>query len=252
VAVIDGKILLADDETDIADLMEEVLRQDGFQDIRKAYNGADAVNICREFQPDAVILDIMLPDIDGLEVCRQIREFSYCSILFLSSKNDDVDKILGLASGGDDYITKPFSPREVVFRVKAQLRRQRYQACPRERAPPPPQRYQASPAQDTGSVLTAGPLALDKESGRVYKDGREIALTGREFLLLSYLMENTDKIISKERLYEQVWGEASSICDNTIMVHIRHIREKTETDPSRPQQLITVKGLGYKLRKRIK
>ena len=217
--------------------MEEVLLQDGFRDIRKAYNGADAVNICRECQPDAVILDIMLPDIDGLEVCRQIREFSYCSILFLSSKNDDVDKILGLASGGDDYITKPFSPREVVFRVKAQLRRQR---------------YQTSPAQDTGSVLTAGPLSLDKESGRVYKDGREIALTGREFLLLSYLMENTDKIISKERLYEQVWGEASSICDNTIMVHIRHIREKTETDPSRPQQLITVKGLGYKLRKRIK
>lgn len=237
VAVIDGKILLTDDEKDIADLIEEVLRQDGFQDIRKAYNGADAVNICREFQPDAVILDIMLPDIDGLEVCRQIREFSYCSILFLSSKNDDVDKILGLASGGDDYITKPFSPREVVFRIKAQLRRQR---------------YQASPAQDTGSVLTAGPLSLDKESGRVYKDGREIALTGREFLLLSYLMENTDKIISKERLYEQVWGEASSICDNTIMVHIRHIREKTETDPSRPQHLITVKGLGYKLRKRIK
>ena len=124
-----------------------------------------------------------------------------------------------------------------MFRVKAQLRRQR---------------YQASPAQNTGSVLTAGPLSLDKESGRVYKDGREIALTGREFLLLSYLMENADKIISKERLYEQVWGEASSICDNTIMVHIRHIREKTETDPSRPQQLITVKGLGYKLRKRIK
>ncbi|WP_373265204.1 response regulator transcription factor [Hungatella hathewayi] len=233
----DGKILLADDEKDIADLMEEVLLQDGFRDIRKAYNGADAVNICRDFQPDAVILDIMLPDIDGLEVCRQIREFSYCSILFLSSKNDDVDKILGLASGGDDYITKPFSPREVVFRVKAQLRRQR---------------YQTSPSQDTGSVLTAGPLSLDKESGRVYKDGCEIALTGREFLLLSYLMENTDKIISKERLYEQVWGEASSICDNTIMVHIRHIREKTETDPSRPQQLITVKGLGYKLRKRIK
>ena len=99
----------------------------------------------------------MLPDIDGLEVCRQIREFSYCSILFLSSKNDDVDKILGLASGGDDYITKPFSPREVVFRVKAQLRRQR---------------YQASPAQDTGSVLTAGPLSLDKESGRVLRQER--------------------------------------------------------------------------------
>lgn len=232
-----GKILLVDDEKDIADLIEETLRQDGFQSIQKAHTGMEALQACREFKPDVVVLDIMLPDIDGIEVCKKLREFSLCSVLFLSSKNDDVDKILGLASGGDDYITKPFSPREVVFRVKAQLRRQR---------------YQTSPAQDTGSVLTAGPLSLDKESGRVYKDGREIALTGREFLLLSYLMENTDKIISKERLYEQVWGEASSICDNTIMVHIRHIREKTETDPSRPQQLITVKGLGYKLRKRIK
>ena len=233
----ENKILLVDDEKDIVELMEEVLQKEGFHWIQKACTGGEALQICRDFQPNVIVLDIMLPDIDGLEVCRQIREFSYCSILFLSSKNDDVDKILGLASGGDDYITKPFSPREVVFRVKAQLRRQR---------------YQTSPAQDTGSVLTAGPLSLDKESGRVYKDGREIALTGREFLLLSYLMENTDKIISKERLYEQVWGEASSICDNTIMVHIRHIREKTETDPSRPQQLITVKGLGYKLRKRIK
>ena len=178
----------------------------------------------------------MLPDMDGLEVCRRIREFSYCSILFLSSRNDDIDKILGLSSGGDDYITKPFSPREVAFRVKAQLRRQRYQNAP-------------SPA--VSSVLTAGPLSLDQESGRVWKNGREISLTGREFLLLSYLMENTDKIISKERLYEQVWGESSCICDNTIMVHIRHLREKTEADPSKPQQLITVKGLGYKLKKRI-
>lgn len=232
----DSKILLVDDEKDIVDLMEEVLRQDGFLEIRRAYRGSEAVTLCRKFQPDAVILDVMLPDMDGLEVCRRIREFSYCSILFLSSRNDDIDKILGLSSGGDDYITKPFSPREVAFRVKAQLRRQRYQNAP-------------SPA--VSSVLTAGPLSLDQESGRVWKNGREISLTGREFLLLSYFMENTDKIISKERLYEQVWGESSCICDNTIMVHIRHLREKTEADPSKPQQLITVKGLGYKLKKRI-
>mgnify|MGYP002550933805 CR=1 FL=1 len=234
-AVIDGKILLADDEKDIADLMEEVLLQDGFRDIRKAYNGADAVNICREFQPDAVILDIMLPDIDGLEVCRQIREFSYCSILFLSSKNDDVDKILGLSCGGDDYVTKPFSPREIVFRIKAQLRRQQ---------------YQSSTQSNSNDLLTVGTLTLDKESSRIYKAGQEIELTGREFFLLSYLMENANKIISKERLYEQVWGEYSSICDNTIMVHIRHIREKIEDTPSSPTQLVTVKGLGYKLKKR--
>ncbi|MCC2818427.1 response regulator transcription factor [Enterocloster sp. OA13] len=232
----ENKILLVDDEKDIVDLVEEVLRKEGFRVIQKAYNGTDALKICRDFQPDVIVLDIMLPDIDGLEVCRQIRQFSYCSILFLSSKNDDVDKILGLSWGGDDYVTKPFSPREVVFRIKAQLRRQQYQT--------------ASPLQE-GTSLTVGPLRIDKESCRAYKGGQEIGLTGREYLLLTYLMENADKIISKERLYEQVWGEYSSICDNTIMVHIRHLREKIEDIPSQPQQLITVKGLGYKLKKRI-
>lgn len=114
-----SKILLVDDEKDISDLIEEALRQDNFVDIQKAYTGKDAVQICREFQPDVIVLDIMLPDIDGIEVCKQIREFSICSILFLSSRNDDIDKILGLSSGGDDYITKPFSPREIVYRIKA-------------------------------------------------------------------------------------------------------------------------------------
>jgi len=231
----DRKILLVDDEKDIADLIEEVLRQDSFKNIKKAYTGMDAVQVCREYQPDVVVLDIMLPDIDGIEVCKQIREFSFCSILFLSSKNDDIDKILGLSCGGDDYITKPFSPREIVYRIKAQLRRQQYQSVMRT---------------DVKGLLTVGGLALDRESSRIYKNEKEIDLTGREFLLLSYLMENADKIISKERLYEQVWGEYSSICDNTIMVHIRHIREKIEDTPSTPKQLITIKGLGYKLKKR--
>lgn len=230
-----SKILLVDDEKDIVDLIQEVLQQDGFQFIERAYTGLDALQICRNFQPDVVVLDVMLPDLDGLEVCKKIRDFSYCSILFLSAKNDDIDKILGLSCGGDDYITKPFSPREVVFRIKAQLRRQQ---------------YQARPNADSDDTLCVGPLSLDRESCRAYKSGREISLTGREFMLLSYLMENADKIISKERLYEQVWGEYSSICDNTIMVHIRHIREKIENTPSTPQQLITVKGLGYKLKKR--
>lgn len=216
-------------------LIEEVLRQDSFKNIKKAYTGMDAVQVCREYQPDVVVLDIMLPDIDGIEVCKQIREFSFCSILFLSSKNDDIDKILGLSCGGDDYITKPFSPREIVYRIKAQLRRQQYQSVMRT---------------DVKGLLTVGGLVLDRESSRIYKNEKEIDLTGREFLLLSYLMENADKIISKERLYEQVWGEYSSICDNTIMVHIRHIREKIEDTPSTPKQLITIKGLGYKLKKR--
>ncbi|PKM50612.1 MAG: DNA-binding response regulator [Firmicutes bacterium HGW-Firmicutes-7] len=232
---LNSKILLVDDEKDIVDLIEEVLRQDGFQFIQKVYTGMDALQACKEYQPDVMVLDIMLPDIDGMEVCKRIREFSFCSILFLSSKNDDIDKILGLSCGGDDYVTKPFSPREIVYRIKAQLRRQQYQTVTQS---------------SNNYLLTTETLTMDKESCRVYKAGQEINLTGREFLLLSYFMENPDKIISKEHLYEQVWGEFSSICDNTIMVHIRHIREKIEDTPSNPQQLITIKGLGYKLKKR--
>ena len=230
------KILLVDDEKDIVDLIEEVLRQDGFQNIEKAYTGEDAVEFCKSFEPDVIVLDIMLPDLDGIEVCKKIRGFSFCSILFLSSKNDDVDKILGLSSGGDDYITKPFSPREVVFRIKAQLRRQQYQSSIH------------TPGTET---VATGRLLLDKESCRILKSGKELSLTGREFLLLAYLIENADKILSKERLYEHVWGEYSSICDNTTMVHIRHIREKIEDIPSSPRQLVTIKGLGYKLKKRV-
>lgn len=231
-----NKILLVDDEKDIVNLLEDALNQDNFKDIQKAYTGMDAIRICKEYQPDVVILDIMLPDIDGIEVCKKIREFSFCSILFLSSRNDDIDKILGLSCGGDDYITKPFSPREIVYRIKAQLRRQQ---------------FQSSLPLDNEHLVHVGLLTLDKESCRIYKNKQEIELTGREYLLLSYLMENPNKIISKERLYEQVWGEYSSICDNTIMVHIRHIREKIEDIPSAPKQLITIKGLGYKLIKRI-
>ncbi|MGE5633550.1 MAG: winged helix-turn-helix domain-containing protein [Caulobacteraceae bacterium] len=179
----------------------------------------------------------MFPDINGIEVCKRIREFSYCPVLFLSSKNDDIDKILGLSSGGDDYITKPFSPREIVFRIKAQIRRQQYGRSAREEDLKPKKFH-------TGNVL------IDSDGFRVYKNGIEIEVTAREFGILMFLAENFNKIISKERLYEQVWGEYSAICDNTIMVHIRHLREKIEDDPSNPQILLTVKGFGYKLVKR--
>lgn len=229
-----SKILLVDDDKDIVELIEEVLQEDGFHFIKKSYTGFDAINVCKEYNPDVIVLDVMLPDVDGIEVCKKIRDFSFCSILFLSSRNDDIDKILGLSCGGDDYITKPFSPKEIVYRIKSQLRRQQYQ-------------FQSN----NSLILSVGKLTLDKERSQIFKDKKELLLTGREFLLLSYLMENCDKIISKERLYEQVWGEYSSICDNTIMVHIRHLREKLEDNPSNPKQLITVKGLGYKLKKRI-
>ena len=228
-----AEILIVEDELSINELIRKNLNLTGHH-CTQAFDGLSAVSLLQNSSFDLVVLDIMLPDIDGIEVCKKIREFSICSILFLSSRNDDIDKILGLSSGGDDYITKPFSPREIVFRIKAQLRRQQ---------------YQTTAQTDNKNMVIVGTLSLDKDSSRIYKDGKEISLTGREFLLLSYFMENANKIISKDRLYEQVWGESGGICDNTIMVHIRHLREKIEEMPSNPKLLITVKGLGYKLEK---
>ena len=229
------KILLVDDEKDITTLLEDVLRKDGYKNILKASSGQEAINLCKLHQPDVIILDIMLPDLDGIEVCKKIREFSYCPIMFLSSKNDDIDKILGLSSGGDDYVTKPFSPREVVFRIKAQLRRQQYDNLSKI---------------NSKQQILLGDLRIDTDNCYVYKNNKELELTAIEFKLLSYLAENPNKVISKERLYEQIWGADSMGCDNTVMVHIHHIREKVEDDPTKPKLLQTVKGLGYRLIKR--
>ena len=225
-----NKIMLVDDEPDILDLLEKALNIEGFYNITKIDNGISAVITCKEIQPDIIILDVMLPDIDGYEVCKKIREFSHCPVLFLSSKNDELDKILGLAVGGDDYVTKPFSPKEMVYRVKAGLR------CAE---------YRQVPIQDFS--IKIGELMIDTDGCRVLKNNKEIGLTAREFEILRYLAENLGRVISRERLYEIVWGEDSFGCDNTIMVHIRHLREKLEEDPATPQYIITMKGLGYKL-----
>ena len=223
-------IMIVDDEPDIQNLLEKSLSMEGFRNIIKTDNGLSAVSACKELQPDVIILDVMLPGLDGYEVCKQIREFSHCPILFLSSKNDELDKILGLAVGGDDYVTKPFSPKEVAFRVKAQLRRLEYK-----------------PLLAEARLLKVGALRIDPEGCRVMKDGKEMELTAREFEILRYMALNIGRVISRERLYETVWGEDSFGCDNTVMVHIRHLREKIESDPASPEYLITMKGLGYKL-----
>lgn len=222
--------MLVDDEPDILDLLEKALNIEGYHNITKIDNGITAVITCKEIQPDIIILDVMLPDIDGYEVCKKIREFSHCPILFLSSKNDELDKILGLAVGGDDYVTKPFSPKEIAYRVKAQLRRAEYRQVP---------------IQDFSIKIDE--LMIDTSGCRVMKNNKEIGLTAREFEILRYLAENLGRVISRERLYEIVWGEDSFGCDNTIMVHIRHLREKLEENPATPQYIITMKGLGYKL-----
>ena len=229
------KLLFVEDDQAIAMGLVYTLKKEGYEVVwcdhkRSALQQLDQQTF------DLLLLDVGLPDGSGYDICTYAKSRQDVPVLFLTALDDEGNVVMGLDMGGDDYITKPFSPRELVFRIKAQLRRQQYQT--------------SFPLQEE-TCLTAGLLSVDKESCRVYKEGREIGLTGREYLLLTYFMENADKIISKERLYEQVWGEYSSICDNTIMVHIRHLREKIEDTPSHPRQLITVKGLGYKLKKRI-
>lgn len=220
------KIMLVDDEPDILDLLDKALTIEGYCNITKIDNGLSAINTCKEINPDIIVLDVMLPDIDGYEVCKKIREISHCPILFLSSKNDELDKILGLAVGGDDYVTKPFSPKEIAYRVKAQLRRAE---------------YKYNPKQDFS--VRIGELMIDADGCRVMKNNKEIELTAREFEILQYLAQNVGRVISRERLYETVWGEDSFGCDNTIMVHIRHLREKLEDNPTAPQYIITIYNL---------
>lgn len=181
------KIMVVDDEPDILDLLEKALNIEGLNGIIKIDNGMTAVNTCRKIQPDIIILDVMLPDIDGYEVCKQIRQFSHCPILFLSSKNDELDKILGLAVGGDDYVTKPFSPKEVAYRVKAQLRRTSYRQNEAKSEP-----------------IKIGALTLDTDGCRAMKDGKDMELTAKEFEILRYLAENKGRVISRERLYEAI------------------------------------------------
>lgn len=231
----DKKILIIDDEEDITDLLEEIIRKEGFYNVKKAYCGLDGINKCKEEKPDIVILDIMMPDVDGIEVCKSIREFSYCPILFLSAKNSDIDKILGLSMGGDDYITKPFSPREIVFRIKAQLRRQQYDRISKEAKE---KKYEQ---------IEIGQLSIDTSNSQVYKEGTELKLTAKEYKILLCLAQNANKIINKERLCEIVWSEDNIGYDNAISVHIRHLREKIEENPSDPKIIVTKIGLGYKL-----
>lgn len=185
--------------------------------------------MCCAHQPDIIVLDIMLPDMDGFEVCRRLRDITVAPILFLSAKNEDTDKILGLGLGGDDYITKPFSPKEVAYRIKAHFRRH----------------YYLSRKEET--VYTFGDVEIDAKRGEVRKAGKLVALTAKEYQLLLFLARHPNQIFSKSKLYEAVWEEEYFGYDNTIMVHMRHLREKLEDNPSAPVYLLTVRGLGYKL-----
>ncbi|MEN7367414.1 response regulator transcription factor [Bacillus safensis] len=224
-----SKVLMIDDEKEILELINTVLTREGIDRVITASTARDGLTKFHQEQPDLVILDIMLPDGEGYDICRQIRETSHVPIIFLSAKGEETDKIVGLAIGGDDYITKPFSPKEVAYRVKAQLRRLSYL-----------QSSQADP------VIKKGPFELNEQQAELKKNGAVIELTPKELLLMTYFLQHPNRIISKETLYQTVWGEDFFGSDNTVMVHIRRLREKIENSPSTPEFLFTVKGLGYK------
>ncbi len=230
------KILLVDDEKDILNLLETVLIKEGFKEIYKAESGIKGIHVCKEIDPDIIVLDVMLPDIDGFEVCKIIREFSMCPIIFLSAKSDDIDKLLGLGIGGDDYVTKPFSPKEIAFRIKAHFRRLGHmQSIARE-----------NQENETKEIFKFKDIEIDENKAEVKKSDNILNLTAKEYQLLLYLAKNPNMILSKNLLIEKIWGSEYEGYDNTLMVHIRHLREKIEDDPSKPENIITFKGLGYK------
>lgn len=228
-----ANILICDDERDIVNALKIYLSDPDYV-LFEAHNGKEAVDIVRDEEIHLVLLDIMMPVMDGIQAMSRIREFSNVPIILLTAKSEDADKVLGLNVGADDYITKPFSPIEVCARVKSQLRR--YLSL-------------GAGTQKTSTVLVIGGLELDDNSKTVTLDGEQIFLTKKEFDILKLLMENPNRVFSPKEIYSKVWNEDPLGTDNTVAVHIRHLREKTEINPAEPRYIKVVFGQGYKIQK---
>jgi len=219
------QILVVEDEATIREVIRRYLEREGYQ-VREAADGYAALDILAEAQPDLIVMDLMLPGIDGLTLTRQLRQRSRVPIIMLTARGDTSDRIRGLDLGADDYLPKPFSPRELVSRIQAVLRRG---------AP-------AEPAR-----LRFGEVAMDLDTRTVTRGSRNVRLTAREFDLLWFLASHPGQVFTRERLLDNVWGADFAGDPSTVTVHIRHLREKIEPDPGEPQHLITVWGVGYRL-----
>lgn len=228
------KILVVDDERPIADILQFNLKKEGY-DVQCAYDGDQAVEMVEEMQPDLVLLDIMLPGRDGMEVCREVRKKYEMPIIMLTAKDSEIDKVLGLELGADDYVTKPFSTRELIARVKANLRR--HQAVP-------------SPEEEVADTneITVGALTIHPDAYIVSKRGETIELTHREFELLHYLAKHIGQVMTREHLLQTVWGYDYYGDVRTVDVTVRRLREKIEDNPSHPSWIVTRRGVGYYLR----
>lgn len=223
-----NRVLVVDDEKLIVKGIRFSLEQDGME-VTCAYDGEEALNFAREQQFDIILLDIMLPKLSGFEVCQQIREFSNVPIIMLTAKGDDMDKILGLEYGADDYITKPFNILEVKARIKAIIRRTAKQ----------------EKKADTAGRIQAGDMTIERDNRRVYIEGREINLTAKEFDVLELLVTHPNQVYSREKLLTMVWGADYPGDARTVDVHIRRLREKVETNSSEPKYVHTKWGVGY-------
>lgn len=230
-AMKETKVLVVDDEPSIVELIRFNLVREGFK-VTAAYSGGGLLDRIRAERPDLVILDIMLPGEDGLTICREIRKESNLPIIMLTAKDSETDKVLGLELGADDYITKPFSPRELIARVRAVLRRSSGEES----------------AETKKQVLKVRDLMLDGERHLVTLNGRELDLPPKEFELLRILMENPGRVLTREYLLETIWGYEYIGETRTVDVHIRRLRQKIEPDPSQPVYIETVHGFGYRIR----
>lgn len=224
-------ILIVDDDTEIRKLITIYLENEGFETIQLA-NGEEAVQFLQSIDVDLILLDVMMPKMNGIEACMKIREEKNTPIIFLSAKSEDLDKIQGLISGADDYITKPFNPLELIARVKSQIRRST--------------KYNEAIEQNRRNIQIED-LNINLETRLVYVHGNEIRLTPKEFDILVLLAKNQGMVMSVEKIYEMVWRDDFLKSDNTVMVHITKIREKIEDNPKKPSYIKTVWGVGYKI-----
>jgi DNA-binding response OmpR family regulator len=224
------KVLVVDDETNLVELVESYLRREGYE-VLSAFDGLVALELARSARPDLVVLDLMLPNLDGIEVCRQLRQFSDAYVIMLTAKTEEVDKIVGLSIGADDYLTKPFSPRELIARVKALLRRPRSGPAPTLPQTPPPRKF--------------GELVIDQLRHEVTSRGETLQLTAREFDLLLILSAHPGRVFTRSQLLEQVWGD-EYYDDHVVDVHIANLRKKLETGSGGMQYIETVRGVGYR------
>jgi phosphate regulon transcriptional regulator PhoB len=222
------RIAVVEDDADLATMIDYNLRRHGYEP--HLFNGAKGLlKALEQVKPDLVVLDVMLPEADGFEVCRNIRQspaLGRIPVLFLTARSEEVDRVLGLEIGGDDYITKPFSPRELIARIKAHLRREEMDADP--------------------GALSLGPFQLDRGARRVFLNGRELTLTSTEFNLLEFFLTHPGRAYSREQLLEAVWGEQRYVTPRTVDVHVRRLREQIEEQAENPRFLTTVRGFGYR------